>query len=220
MAYRVLFPRQAMRSVSQLEACKSAAPNSFHADQSKFLRIMISRMPWCCVSQSPTKRNGGREETSFRSFWYSFCHRSRVHASSRLFQGLFFCFNSKTHAFHQVRLQTQGKTHVLPAIAKVVRDEGVLTFYNGLSASLLRQLTYSTTRFGVYEALAPKVKNVFLYSLLHVARNWQQDYFPGSDLPLYVKIGVSGTAGAIGGFVGTPVLSIMSVSFPTDRLMW
>ncbi len=30
---------------------------------------------------------------------------------------------------------------------------GVRGLYNGLSASLLRQLTYSTTRFGIYEEL-------------------------------------------------------------------
>lgn len=31
--------------------------------------------------------------------------------------------------------------------------EGFLALYNGLSASLLRQATYSTVRFGVYEEL-------------------------------------------------------------------
>jgi solute carrier family 25 (mitochondrial dicarboxylate transporter), member 10 len=31
--------------------------------------------------------------------------------------------------------------------------EGFLAMYNGLSASLLRQATYSTVRFGVYEEL-------------------------------------------------------------------
>ena len=30
----------------------------------------------------------------------------------------------------------------------VVRNEGVLTLYNGLSAGLLRQATYTTTRLG------------------------------------------------------------------------
>ena len=31
------------------------------------------------------------------------------------------------------------------------RSEGFLALYNGLSASLVRQLTYSTTRFAIYE---------------------------------------------------------------------
>ena len=35
----------------------------------------------------------------------------------------------------------------------ILRNHGVLGLYNGLSASLLRQLTYSTVRFGIYEDL-------------------------------------------------------------------
>ncbi|KAG7294365.1 hypothetical protein NEMBOFW57_004436 [Staphylotrichum longicolle] len=35
----------------------------------------------------------------------------------------------------------------------IVKHNGVRGLYNGLSASLLRQLTYSTTRFGIYEEL-------------------------------------------------------------------
>ncbi|KAL2021520.1 hypothetical protein VTK56DRAFT_7019 [Thermocarpiscus australiensis] len=44
--------------------------------------------------------------------------------------------------------------------AHIVKHNGIRGLYNGLSASLLRQLTYSTTRFGIYEELksrfAPK----------------------------------------------------------------
>jgi solute carrier family 25 (mitochondrial dicarboxylate transporter), member 10 len=35
----------------------------------------------------------------------------------------------------------------------VLANEGLLGLYSGLSASLLRQMTYSTVRFGVYEEL-------------------------------------------------------------------
>ena len=48
--------------------------------------------------------------------------------------------------------------------ATIVRQQGVLALYSGLSASLCRQLTYSTTRFGIYEVIlnlyciyAPKI---------------------------------------------------------------
>jgi len=34
----------------------------------------------------------------------------------------------------------------------VVKNEGVMALYRGLSASLLRQMTYSTVRFGAYDA--------------------------------------------------------------------
>jgi dicarboxylate transporter 10 len=36
---------------------------------------------------------------------------------------------------------------------KIVRTDGFHTLYNGISASLLRQLIYSTVRFGIYEEL-------------------------------------------------------------------
>lgn len=39
----------------------------------------------------------------------------------------------------------------------IVRHDGVLALYNGLSASLLRQMTYSTVRFGVYEELKERL---------------------------------------------------------------
>lgn len=55
----------------------------------------------------------------------------------------------------------------------------------GISASLLRQLTYSTTRFGVYETLKKQ--------------------FPSDQpLPFYQKAFLAGLSGALGGLVGTP----------------
>lgn len=53
----------------------------------------------------------------------------------------------------KVTLQTQqeGKLSVFQLTGKIIRQQGIFGLYNGLSASLLRQLTYSTTRFGVYE---------------------------------------------------------------------
>ena len=41
--------------------------------------------------------------------------------------------------------------------ARIVKQDGVLGLYNGLSASILRQLTYSTTRFGMYEVVKQNV---------------------------------------------------------------
>ena len=35
-------------------------------------------------------------------------------------------------------------------IMNVVKNEGLFTLYNGLSAGLLRQATYTTTRLGIY----------------------------------------------------------------------
>ncbi len=54
----------------------------------------------------------------------------------------------------KVHLQTAGKSEnigVVKQTAGIIRNQGVLALYNGLSASLVRQLTYSTTRFAIYE---------------------------------------------------------------------
>lgn len=66
------------------------------------------------------------------------------------------------------------------------RGQGVLALYNGLSASLVRQLTYSTTRFAIYEACKKQV-----------APN-------GEAVPFTQRLVMAAVAGACGGFIGTP----------------
>jgi dicarboxylate transporter 10 len=54
----------------------------------------------------------------------------------------------------KVRLQTikgSGASGMLTTMVYIVRNEGIFAVYNGLSASLLRQGTYSTVRFGLYD---------------------------------------------------------------------
>ncbi|XP_075149788.1 dicarboxylate carrier 1 [Haematobia irritans] len=83
----------------------------------------------------------------------------------------------------KVALQTQqGKLSVVQLTAKVVREQGFFALYNGLSASVLRQMTYSMTRFGIYEVGKPYINT---------------DTFMG-------KITLAGLAGTCGGIVGTP----------------
>uniref|UniRef100_A0A914Y9H8 Mitochondrial dicarboxylate carrier n=1 Tax=Panagrolaimus superbus TaxID=310955 RepID=A0A914Y9H8_9BILA len=87
----------------------------------------------------------------------------------------------------KVHLQTQqtGKITMPQMARKIFASDGILGFYNGLSASLLRQLTYSTTRFGMYEALK---------------KQFPQDQV----LPFYQKAALAGISGACGGVIGTP----------------
>ncbi|CAG2162587.1 unnamed protein product [Oppiella nova] len=66
----------------------------------------------------------------------------------------------------------------------IVRSEGVLALYNGLTASLLRQLTYSTTRFGIYEVVKQRISP------------------NGEQIPLLHKMLLAGVSGAVGGFIG------------------
>merc|ERR1711970_876137 len=38
----------------------------------------------------------------------------------------------------------------MSVISSVIKNEGISTLYTGLSAGLLRQATYTTTRLGIY----------------------------------------------------------------------
>ncbi|XP_064104159.1 mitochondrial dicarboxylate carrier-like [Macrobrachium nipponense] len=69
----------------------------------------------------------------------------------------------------------------------IVRSQGLLALYNGLSASLLRQITYSTTRFGIYEVAKQQLGDT-----------------SGGPLPFHKRVLLAGFAGACGGFIGTP----------------
>jgi len=86
-----------------------------------------------------------------------------------------------------MQTQQQGKLTIIGQTRKVLKSEGILGLYSGLSASLLRQMTYSLTRFGVYEAgktaLTPEGQK---------------------DISFIQKILLAGFAGGLGGVVGTP----------------
>lgn len=73
------------------------------------------------------------------------------------------------------------------AFKAVVQNEGFFALYNGLSAGLLRQATYTTSRLGVYNILFTKLTG--------------EDGAPPSFL---LKALCGMTAGIAGAFVGTP----------------
>ncbi|XP_056362231.1 mitochondrial dicarboxylate carrier [Oenanthe melanoleuca] len=89
----------------------------------------------------------------------------------------------------KVHLQTQQevKMRMTGMAMHVIRTDGFLALYNGLSASLCRQMTYSLTRFGIYET-AKK----------HLGQGGQ------GPPPFYQKVLVAAAGGLAGGFVGTP----------------
>jgi len=72
------------------------------------------------------------------------------------------------------------------ALRGIMKQEGVFALYNGLSAGLLRQATYTTTRLGIY---------TWLFELVSRERK-----APG----FATKAGIGMAAGAVGAFVGTP----------------
>ncbi|KAI6176332.1 Oxoglutarate/malate carrier protein [Aphelenchoides bicaudatus] len=95
----------------------------------------------------------------------------------------------------KVQLQTQQTKISLPQLVGVVyKSNGVLGFYNGLSASVLRQMTYSLARFAVYEG----------------AKNQQN-----GPLLFYQKILLAAGSGAFGGLVGQPA-DLVNVRMQND----
>ncbi|CAO4368017.1 unnamed protein product [Caenorhabditis nigoni] len=90
------------------------------------------------------------------------------------------------------RMQLSGTTgkkeyrSSMHALTSIIKNEGFFAIYNGLSAGLLRQATYTTTRLGTYSFLMEK--------------------FTEKDKPLSfaMKAGLGMAAGGIGSFVGTP----------------
>ncbi|KAF8460235.1 mitochondrial carrier domain-containing protein [Kalaharituber pfeilii] len=105
----------------------------------------------------------------------------------------------------KVRLQTvvstaRAKPTMLGTFVKVAKGEGIGALYSGLSASLLRQATYSTTRFGVYETLKTHFQP------------------PGSTAPpsFPVLVLMASLSGFAGGLAGNPA-DIINVRMQQDR---
>jgi len=73
------------------------------------------------------------------------------------------------------------------AFSGILKKEGPVAMYTGLSAGLLRQATYTTTRLGIY--------------------TWLFEMFSGPEGKppgFFMKAGLGMAAGVVGAFVGTP----------------
>ncbi|XP_062125879.1 mitochondrial dicarboxylate carrier-like isoform X1 [Drosophila sulfurigaster albostrigata] len=83
----------------------------------------------------------------------------------------------------KVNLQTQqAKMSILELVLIIFRQRGLLGFYRGISAAVMRQLTYSMSRFGAYEIGKDYVNT---------------ETFAG-------KVGLAGVCGVLGGVIGAP----------------
>ncbi|XP_037649228.1 mitochondrial dicarboxylate carrier [Sebastes umbrosus] len=100
----------------------------------------------------------------------------------------------------KVHLQTQQEVRVrmIGMAVNVVRREGYLALYSGLSASLCRQMTYSLSRFAIYETVRDEMnrKNKGL-------------------MPFYQKVLLGAFGGFVGGFIGTPA-DLVNVRMQND----
>ncbi|KAF1929234.1 mitochondrial carrier [Didymella exigua CBS 183.55] len=90
----------------------------------------------------------------------------------------------------KVRLQTQpaagAKLNMSQMFAHIAKTDGIGGLYRGLSAAQLRQMTYSMTRFGVYEAL-------------------KERFTTADSKPSFLTlVGMASVSGALGGVAGNP----------------
>ncbi|KAH8324059.1 hypothetical protein KR074_011663, partial [Drosophila pseudoananassae] len=85
----------------------------------------------------------------------------------------------------QISVSTEHKSP-FDKMAKIFKTEGLLAFYNGLSAGLMRQATYTTTRTGVYQMEVEAYLNRY------------------GKPPFLASMGMGIVAGGIGAVVGNP----------------
>jgi len=91
----------------------------------------------------------------------------------------------------QIQLQEGGNVIRNPVVmAKtLIAKDGFLSLYRGLSAGILRQLTYGQSRLGIFRTLTNRVT---------------PEGKTAADIPFLTKMGCSLTAGGIGALIGTP----------------
>ncbi|KAH7320616.1 mitochondrial carrier domain-containing protein [Stachybotrys elegans] len=98
------------------------------------------------------------------------------------------CF---THPLDQTKYRMQvlkSKTPMLKLMSSFAARDGIPSLWAGLSASVLRQSTYSSARFGLHTVLAQQ--------LLH--------YTGDQKLSMASNIACAGLAGGIAGVIGNP----------------
>lgn len=107
----------------------------------------------------------------------------------------------------KVRLQlareggAAGSTNPVTVARNMIRAEGFGALYNGLSAGLLRQATYTTARMGIFRTITEKIKDPETGSLSFAKR-------AGAGL----------TAGGLGSIIGNPC-DLALVRMQSDSLL-
>ena len=73
--------------------------------------------------------------------------------------GIFACICTHPLDLAKVRLQAAPlpKPTLVEMLKNILKNDGVLGLYSGLSAAILRQCTYTTVRFGIYDLLKEHV---------------------------------------------------------------
>ncbi|KAJ0302276.1 Mitochondrial dicarboxylate transporter [Colletotrichum fioriniae] len=104
-----------------------------------------------------------------------------------------------------VRLQVRrpdAPKNMVGTFTHIIRNHGVTGLYNGLSASLLRQMTYSTVRFGAYEEMKIRATR---------ANDGKPPSFP-------VLVAMASAAGFVGGISGNAA-DVLNVRMQQDAAL-
>ncbi|CEO60440.1 Putative Oxoglutarate/malate carrier protein [Penicillium brasilianum] len=128
------------------------------------------------------------------------------------FGGSASCFAAGvTHPLDLVKVRLQTRAPDAPksmvgTFAHILRHNGFTGLYNGLSAALLRQITYSTTRFGIYEELKSRFAKP------------SPDNSSSTSPGFLTLLGIACASGLIGGFVGNPA-DVLNVRMQSDAAL-
>jgi len=104
----------------------------------------------------------------------------------------------------KVRIQVaaaEGKpTNPITIGAQIVKTDGPMALYSGLSAGLTRQVIYTGARLGLYDTFTDMVKT------------------PGQAMPLYKTAGCALAAGGLAAVVGNPA-DLALIRMQTDSML-
>ncbi|KAF5565863.1 hypothetical protein FNAPI_1411 [Fusarium napiforme] len=125
---------------------------------SQDLRVYIEAVMWSYIGNL---RTGGRETMSGNSTDTKGALQGNIRYPFWFGGSASALAACVTHPLDLVKVRLQTRTaNVAPSFASAVKiiisDEGVSGLYSGLTASVVRQLTYSGIRFGIYEELKSK----------------------------------------------------------------
>ncbi|CDI79133.1 mitochondrial 2-oxoglutarate/malate carrier protein, putative [Eimeria acervulina] len=101
----------------------------------------------------------------------------------------------------KVRLQLVGEggakasTSPIQVLRNVLKNEGVLALYKGLDAGIIRQLTYSTARLGLFRVFSDRLKEMSRSA---------DPTAPPPPLPLWKKAAAGLAAGGVAAAFGNP----------------
>ncbi|OAF66116.1 Solute carrier family 25 member 8 [Intoshia linei] len=105
----------------------------------------------------------------------------------------------KTKSMVQRQVEQNKKNNLLNLSIKIVRNNGPFALYSGLPASMLRQMTSTASRFGVYEL---------------IKQNYTSD---NKKFSLIDKIMSASVGGLVAGIVGCPA-DVINVRMQTDAI--